>query len=303
MNNTRSSEARFTTSPPNKANVKAQRTACAIALLLVFQASGHTAPVPLQQATATFSQTEFSVWSAADGAIDNQTGWAIYPEITNQTAVFQTSTNVGFANGTILEFTIYQIHWNVNHTLGHFRLSVTTDDRATFADGLASGGNVTATWSILYPYSSRSANGTTLTHLPDGSILASGKSPAVDIYTIRATTSLTNITGIRLEALQDPSLPFNGPGRRPDNGNFVVSELQLDADILPVTASIRVSEVEICWLSLSDKTYEVEYRSSLTTNTWTPLFTNIAGNGATICVDDKIVAGQPQRLYRVVALP
>lgn len=96
---------------------------------------------------------------------------------------------------------------------------------------------------------------------------------------------------------------INGPGRWPGNGSFVLSELQLDATLLPITASIRVSEVEICWLSASNKTYGVDYRSILTPDTWAPLFSNILGNGATICVDDKVVAGQPQRLYRVVVLP
>ena len=45
-------------------------------------------------------------------------------------------------------------------------------------------------------------------------------------------TSLSPITGIRLEVLEDPSLPFNGPGRQPTNGNFVLTELMLHAEEL-----------------------------------------------------------------------
>jgi hypothetical protein len=41
-------------------------------------------------------------------------------------------------------------------------------------------------------------------------------------------TPVVGLTGIRLEALEDPSLPGgNGPGLFPRNGNFVLSELVL----------------------------------------------------------------------------
>ena len=121
----------------------------------------------------------------------------------------------------------------MQHTLGRLRLSVTTDNRSLFADGLASGGDVTATWTVLDPSSFVSANGATLSKLGDLSILASGFSPDTDIYTISAQTSLTGITGVRLEAIEDPSLPFGGPGRQPGNGNFVLSEFQMDIVAVP----------------------------------------------------------------------
>ena len=44
----------------------------------------------------------------------------------------------------------------------------------------------------------------------------------------RRDSSLTGITGIRLEALTDPSLPGQGPGRAP-NGNFVLNEFRVTA--------------------------------------------------------------------------
>jgi len=65
-------------------------------------------------------------------------------------------------------------------------------------------------------------------------------------------------------------------------------------------ASIRLSEVEVCWPSLSNVVYEVECRSELTGGAWIPLVTNIVGNGETMCITDAIGHGQPQRLYRVV---
>jgi hypothetical protein len=67
-------------------------------------------------------------------------------------------------------------------------------------------------WQVLEPLTLASASGTTLTKQPDGSILASGKNPLPETYTITCKTKLTGITGVRLELLTDPSLPAYGPG-------------------------------------------------------------------------------------------
>jgi len=68
-------------------------------------------------------------------------------------------------------------------------------------------------------------------------------------------------------------------------------------------ASVRVSEVEICWTSRSDRQYQVQFRSVLTTNLWTSLGAPVQGNGATNCVTDPVVTGRPQKLCRVEELP
>ena len=65
----------------------------------------------------------------------------------------------------------------------------------------------------------------------------------------------------------------------------------------------RVSEVELCWSSDSNRTYQVQYRSDLTTNLWTNLGPPIAGRGLRSCTFDRVPPGQPQRIYRVVTLP
>ena len=127
-----------------------------------------------------------------------------------------------------------------SHTVGRFRISVTTDDRTTFADGLANGGDVEANWIVLDPDTFFSDNGgvvgndTTLAELPDHSLLASGSQAvtAVETYTVTALTDLTGITGVRLEMLTDPSLPlnaggFNGPGRSTTSGNYVLREFAM----------------------------------------------------------------------------
>jgi len=64
--------------------------------------------------------------------------------------------------------------------------------------------------------------------------------------------------------------------------------------------TIRASQVEVCWNSKSNLTYQVQYRSDLTTNLWTSLVACVRSTGATSCISDPIAAGQPQRFYRVV---
>jgi len=74
--------------------------------------------------------------------------------------------------------------------------------------------------------------------------------------------------------------------------------------LLPGTfLSIRVSQVELCWNSLSNFTYQLEYSSSLTTNSWVPLGSPLLGSGGIICTNDTVLPGEPQRSYRTVRSP
>jgi len=85
-----------------------------------------------------------------------------------------------------------------------------------------------AIWTMLEPAQFASSGGATLRKLTDGSILAGGKNPSPDTYTIIAPAGSHMITGFRLEALTDPSLPAQGPGRAP-NGNFALDEFRVTA--------------------------------------------------------------------------
>jgi PEP-CTERM motif len=196
--------------------------------------------IPLQNATATLSQTvsgPYLISQAIDGVTNDNLGWAIYSGPPQpQTAVFETVSDSGFIGGSKFTFNLLQNYNNAqSHVIGRFRLSATTDNRSLFADGLATGGDVTANWTVLTPTLATSANGATLTTLLDDSLLASGFLPATDTYTIEAITSLTGVTGFRLELLSDPSLPGNGPGRD-GNANIVLSELTVSQSPLAVAA-------------------------------------------------------------------
>lgn len=82
-------------------------------------------------------------------------------------------------------------------------------------------------WTTLKPESVNARQKTTLKILPDRSVLASGENPGrAEIYTIKFKTDLKNINGIRIEALTDPSLPQNGPGRSP-TGDYLLTLLTL----------------------------------------------------------------------------
>jgi uncharacterized protein DUF1549/uncharacterized protein DUF1553/cytochrome c/F5/8 type C domain-containing protein len=100
-------------------------------------------------------------------------------------------------------------------------------------------------WVPLDPVEFRSAGGATLTKLPDGSILAGGKSPDTDIYTLRTRTDLKGITALRLEVLPHESLPQGGPGRAASPGSFILNGLRVAAaPAQPKPASARFIRVE-----------------------------------------------------------
>ena len=104
-------------------------------------------PLVLDNATASFEQTEFSNGNpdkrfTPSGALDGETrgpttGWAILPEMgrTNE-AVFETVIDVAGGPEATLEFTLAQNLPNPKHTLGRFRLSAASAVRPAKALGV-----------------------------------------------------------------------------------------------------------------------------------------------------------------------
>ncbi len=194
--------------------------------------------VPLQSATAQFTQAGFSIAATIDGNANPPTNstasWADagsggVGDTANNVAVYETAQNLNpLGQMTLLTFNITSGDFT-NHLLGNLRLSITTDDRSFFADGLANGGDVTANWIQLTPESITTTGTSSFTIRPNNTILAGGTPQNRETYTIRALTNVANITGFRLELLEDVSLPGNGPGRGPTNGNFVMQEFQVVA--------------------------------------------------------------------------
>jgi PEP-CTERM motif len=241
----------------------------AILLLLCvgFPQIASPAHVVLKNATATFSQDPLGGCpcppsQAIDGIITTgnpgiPNGWAIdhFPNndptqefTTSETAVFQTVPDLG---PSLLKFKMYFFDPNPHHLLGRFRLSVTTDDRSTYADGLPVGGNVTANWRALRDLSVEGPQEMTFSELADDSVLAGGIVAAQGLYEVSAVTNLSGITGIRLEALTDPSLPHGGGPGFAANGNFVLSEIQLDAAPVPEPAALLMALIGLAALGLA----------------------------------------------------
>jgi hypothetical protein len=103
-------------------------------------------------------------------------------------------------------------------------------------------------WVPLDPVELQTAGGTTLTKLPDGSLLAEGKSPETESYTVRARAPLKGITALRVELLPDERLPKGGPGRA-SNGDLILSDVRVTvapAHPKPVTARfVRVENTGV----------------------------------------------------------
>jgi hypothetical protein len=99
-----------------------------------------------------------------------------------------------------------------------------------------------AQWTTLVPATATATNGAVLAIQEDGSVLASGPNPEITTYTIEARTETPAITGLRVQALLDPSLPKQGPGRDP-YGHFRLTKVQVFA--APASAPSQRTRVEL----------------------------------------------------------
>jgi hypothetical protein len=81
--------------------------------------------VALKNAIADFSQDDWAVAGAIDGKPD--TGWGIAPQFGKaHVAIFEVATPIANSEGTTLTFTLDQQFPGKDHSIGKFRLSVTT---------------------------------------------------------------------------------------------------------------------------------------------------------------------------------
>ena len=84
-------------------------------------------------------------------------------------------------------------------------------------------------WASFTPKTATSQNGAKLSIQKDDSVLASGKSPATDLYELKGYLSPGVYNTIRLDALTHVSLGNrNGPGRNAGDPNFVLSEITIE---------------------------------------------------------------------------
>ncbi|QDU27899.1 Planctomycete cytochrome C [Anatilimnocola aggregata] len=111
---------------------------------------------------------------------------------------------------------------------------------------------------ILVPIDFDSAGDAGHKILDDGSILLVGDPPATDTYTITVHTKLKNITGFKLEALTDESLPGMGPGRGdPQRTNFVLHEFSVQAASLDAASRAEKVPLADATASFSQQGWDV----------------------------------------------
>jgi hypothetical protein len=94
--------------------------------------------IVLQNAQADFSQDNYNIATAIDGKVEAaNNGWASSPQLgVNRTAVFETMTDLGNDSPVLLTFTLDQQYADGMHSIGRFRISVTTAPRPVRLDGL-----------------------------------------------------------------------------------------------------------------------------------------------------------------------
>jgi len=81
-------------------------------------------------------------------------------------------------------------------------------------------------WRPLVPSLFTTTIGGSLQRMSDDSLLATGKPADTDTYVVTGASPLRTVTALRLEAMNDDSLPHRGPGRL-SNGNFHLTEIEL----------------------------------------------------------------------------
>ncbi|MGZ5528417.1 MAG: hypothetical protein ACXWJB_07095 [Limisphaerales bacterium] len=86
-----------------------------------------------------------------------------------------------------------------------------------------------------------------------------------------------------------------------DNGGSFQVTVSPNQDINPIP-SIRASQVEVCFDTLTNRSYQVQYSTALNTN-WTNLGAPTTGTGTPNCIQDAVVIGLPQKFYRVISAP
>jgi hypothetical protein len=85
-----------------------------------------------------------------------------------------------------------------------------------------------------------------------------------------------------------------------DAGSGLYAVWDGEAGLLLPRLEIRVSQVELCWQTATNTWYQLQFRSTLTTNQWTALTGGwVAGDGTRYCTTDAVPVGSPQRFYQL----
>jgi hypothetical protein len=112
---------------------------------------------------------------------------------------------------------------------------------------------------------------------------------------LRFGTDSAGLTTTQLGQIQFADY-HNAPGRI-DAAGFVTPDVPFITSVTKTNNS-----VSLMWLSISGKTYQVDFKLNLTDVSWTMLTTNVTASGSTASYTDT-TATAGRRFYHVVQLP
>ncbi len=208
-------------------------------------------PFEWSAASANFSQDGFSPERAVDG--DPKTGWALapLPPLPNWHAIWHSATPMyqpGGEQPTTLELDLEQLYGG-KHLLGRFKLLVGYVNAAaapadiaaatkeltarsldrSFAEWQQATASPNVQWRSVSPQAA-TANMARIREESDRVLFAEGDQSKRDWYTLEFAAQSKPISAILIEALPDPRLPKQGPGRvyyEGPQGDFFLSEVTL----------------------------------------------------------------------------
>ena len=129
-------------------------------------------------------------------------------------------------------------------SLAELESRLKSEQAAWEAKWVASGFSaLAAEWKPLVPVNLESSQGATLTKSDEGILQAGGADPERDSYTLTFPLPSFAVTGFKLDALPDSTLPNQGPGRA-ENGNFVLTEFSVEVQGKPVRLSAIQADYE-----------------------------------------------------------
>jgi mono/diheme cytochrome c family protein len=206
--------------------------------------AGEPVPVPIEGATADFSQRDFDPAGALDD--DPKTGWAIDDGSgdlkQDRAAVFRLKEPIAPCEGTRLIVVVEQAYGGT-HTLRQLRLAgrsprpeidpplpIAERRRRHLEASQAAWEKAIrpVRWNPVAPTKVTSRKHATMTVLDDRSVLATGDKPNNDVYELELPIETPGLTAVRIEALPHESLPDGGPGRAPlfSVGDFILTEIE-----------------------------------------------------------------------------
>ena len=226
---------------------------------------GNSIALEWSAASANFTQQGFSPEDAVDG--NPRTGWALdpLPPMPNWNATWHSATPIYQAGGdapATLEVDLEQLYGG-QHLIGKFRLLVgyvpsptpPTDiavatreltarslDRA-FAAWQQQTASAPVKWRAVSPAATET-NMARIREEGDRVLFAEGDQSKRDWYTLQFAPQNTPVYGILIEALPDPRLPKQGPGRIYYEGPF--------GDFFLSEVSMQVGEKSFAWESAEE---------------------------------------------------